>query len=378
MHRCPPQFSGTLIDFVNQHVTPNLLSEKGVAEFHKALMQYIDSNDAIYILRQVGEAVRFRRGIDEKIYSTNEGFRFKASDNSPAWWIHYLLFHGDFISLDKFQKLIDDIPMHMYSKPGPSINVKRGKTINSFGYHVAHIYDVKDSKTDYENYSKKEIIKRFIRNIHPLNCFYISTVRWQYYGKKIEIRSYFADLYSKKYGRVWNEFIEMVLPTEVETKTLIYNDSYPKFQYCYKKIDKKNKASAKKPVSTYNVQDIQLGDNVPLMMIDVDWTDYGGWKPWQYKSDMDQLAIIRGSKIRFNLLKKGAQKFCIEMNLYQWKMAMERHMKTPYWITHGSFWIPLTKRREGKFTEEFKPNWKPYVKKCPCENVVPTICKPEN
>ena len=377
MHRCPPQFSSTLADFVNQHVAPNLLSEKKVAEFHKGLMQYAKSNDAIYILRKMRGTMRFIRGIDETIYSTNEGVRFKASDNSPAWWIHYLLFHGDFKSLDSFQKLIDDIPMHMYSKPGPSINITRGKTINSFGYHVAHIYDVKDGKTDYENYSKKEIIKRFIRNIHPLNCFYISTVRWQYYGKKIEISSYFANLFSKKYGRTWTEFIEMVLPTEVEAKKLIYNDSYATFKYCYKKIDKKNEASVKKAVPIYNVQDIQLGGNVRPMMIDVDWMDYGGWKPWQYKSDMDQLAVIPSSKIRFNLLKKGVLKYCVEMNLYQWKEAMKRHMNTPYWRTNGSYWISFNKKRNRQYIEEFQPKWVPYVKTCPCENMVPTICKPE-
>jgi len=87
-------FEGKLADFVEQHVKPNLLSPKGVAEFHKGLMEYINSDEALYILRQMGETVRFRRGIEEKIYSTKKGVRFKVSDNHPAWWIHYLIFNG--------------------------------------------------------------------------------------------------------------------------------------------------------------------------------------------------------------------------------------------------------------------------------------------
>jgi hypothetical protein len=371
MHHCPPQFSSTLAEFVEHHVKPNLLSKEGVEGFHNGLMQYIKSRDSIYILREMKDTVRFRRGIDENIYSTNEGVQFKTSDNHPAWWIHHLIFHGyKFTPNDRFKRLIDDIPTHFFSIPGPSITSRRSGTINAYGYHLAHIYNVKDGNIDYRTYSKQEMVKRFIRNIHPLNYFYIANEQWRKYGETKEMRSFFVTLFSHKYPDLWDEFIKKAQPTKAEENELIYDDSHASFRYCY---SPKDNTGGFLPSGRF-----VLVENVPTMMIDVNWTDYGGWKPWQYQSDMDQLAQTPNSKVRFNLLKGGIQKYCIEMDIDQWKGAMERHMETPYWITHGSFWIPFTKRRNGKFTEEFKPNWKPYVKKCPCENVVYTICKPEN
>lgn len=367
MHQCPLQFSSTLAEFVEQDVTPNLLPEEGVAAFHKGLMRYLNSNDATYILRKMGETVRFRRGIDETIYYTNESVRFKASDNFPAWWIHFLIFHGyKFNPNDRFNKLINDIPTHFFSSPGPSITNRRSGTINAYGYHVAHIYNVKDGNIDYQNYSKQEIIKRFVRNIHPLNYFYIAKGQWRKYGETKEMRSFFVNLFSRKYRDIWDEFIKLVQPTKAEGNELIYDDSYASFHYCY---SPDNYTDGFTPSGRF-----VLVENVPTMMIDVNWTDYGGWKPWQYKSDMDQLALIPGSKVRFNLLKEGAQMYCIEMNLCQWKKAMEKHMDTPYWIANGSYWISFNRTRNRQHIEEFKRNWKQHVNTCPCEMMLPKIC----
>jgi len=367
MHRCPPHFSSTLADFVNQHVKPNLLCENKVAEFHNGLMKYIKSNDVIYILRQMGETVRFRIGIDEKIYSTNGGLELKDYDNFPAWWIHFLIFHGyKFNPRNKFKKLIDDIPTHFFSSPGPSIANRRYGTINAYGYHVAHIYNVKDGNIDYRNYSKQEMIKRFVRNIHPLNYFYIAKGQWRKYGETKEVRSSFVNLFSFKYRDVWDEFIKLAQPTKDEVNELIYNDSYASFPYCYSTQDNTDGFA---PSGRFI-----LVKNVPTMMIDVNWTGYG-WKPWQYESDMDQLAQSPSSKVRFNLLKEGEQKYCIEINLKQWKETMKQQMGTLSWAKYKGFLSPLTKKRNGQYTEMFQPKWVPYVNTCPCEKMLPEICK---
>jgi hypothetical protein len=352
MHKCPQQFSSTLAEFVEQHVSPNLLPEEGVAAFHKGLVLYLNSNEATYILRKMGETVRFRKGLDETIYSTNESVRFKASDNFPAWWIHYLLFHGDkFESLNSFQKLIDDIPMHLHSKPGPSINASRGKTIKSFGYHVAHIYDVKDGNTDYKNYSKEEMIKRFVRNIHPLNYFYIAKGQWRKFGGTIAMRALFANLFSNRYRGVWDEFTRLILPTNTEAKELIYDDAYASFHYCYGKHDKKNIVTP-------------LRKNIPIN-IAVHWTNKSGWKPRQLRTDMELLEKSPiGSKIRFKLLKDNQLGGCVEMDIEQWKKAMVKHMETDSWLKKGWYHNSLNSKENGRHSKVLKTNWKQYEKFC--------------
>jgi hypothetical protein len=190
------------------------------------------------------------------------------------------------------------------------------------------------------------MIKRFVRNIHPLNYFYIAKGQWRKYGETKEMRSFFVNLFSHKYRDVWDKFIKLSRPTETEENELIYKDSYALFHYVY---STQSNTDGFAPSGRFI-----LVENVPTMMIDVIWTGYG-WKPWQYESDMDQLAQIPGSKVRFNLLKEGEQKYCVEMNLKQWKETMKQQMGKPSWTTYKGFLSPLTKKRNGQYTETFQP-----------------------
>ena len=169
----------------------------------KKLVAYLAGNDPTFLTRNVG---RQRRGVDERIACSN---RLRPTDNSPAWWIHHHLFNLKTPVLDDFPAAIESIPCEMF-------RVKLPETINSAGWHVAHIYDVKNGDTDYMNWSAEELIKRTVRNIHPCNYFYIPKTDWKIHGGQAEVLSFFQSKYATLYAAVWDEFLQLAQATPYE------------------------------------------------------------------------------------------------------------------------------------------------------------------
>ena len=54
--------------------------------------------------------------------------------------------------------------------------------INGAGWHVAHILNTKDRNIEWKNWSREELVRRFVRNIHPCNCYYIPKRNWHRHG----------------------------------------------------------------------------------------------------------------------------------------------------------------------------------------------------
>jgi hypothetical protein len=79
--------------------------------------------------------------------------------------------------------------------------------INVARWHVGHIFDAKDRNVDWESWDRAELARRFIRNIHPCNCFYIPHVGWQRYGGDPRVIGFFADQYRQRYAAIWDEFV---------------------------------------------------------------------------------------------------------------------------------------------------------------------------
>lgn len=78
--------------------------------------------------------------------------------------------------------------------------------INHGRWHVAHVLDAKNRNTDWENWNREELTRRFIRNIHPCNCFYIPHQEWRLYGGDPRVIGFFIERYRERYARVWDEF----------------------------------------------------------------------------------------------------------------------------------------------------------------------------
>jgi 8-oxo-dGTP pyrophosphatase MutT (NUDIX family) len=198
MTRPPLQFSGSLEEFYERYVVPNLPSPEMVLYCHHMLSNYVANPSPLFLIRH-------GRGTNRReIYSTARGDRFKATDNAPAWWMHHSLFHDIRLDPDAFASAIASAPAHFHD-----VHARVPDTINVSGWHVAHIFQVKDGDTAYQRWGRGELTARFLRNIHPCNYFFIALPDWQRWGGDERIISFFASRYADRYKPIWTEFLRM-------------------------------------------------------------------------------------------------------------------------------------------------------------------------
>jgi hypothetical protein len=191
----PARFSGTLDEFYD-HVLPILPSPEIVEYYHRILLDYCSSTDPLFLIRHVTGTVR------REIYTTARGDRFRATDNAPAWWLHFTMFHERRISPNAFAAAVASAPTHFHDALG-----QFPKSINAARWHVAHIFQVKDRNTDFARWGRNELIGRFIRNVHPCNYFFLALPEWRRYGGDERVIAFFANRYAERYHAVWSEFL---------------------------------------------------------------------------------------------------------------------------------------------------------------------------
>ena len=194
----PLEFDGTLDELTERFILPNLPSAASVGRFHELLASCIDRADAIFLLRAV-------RGTERRqIYTTRDSTRFKATDNAPAWWIHAALYQDYTIDPSAFPEVMASLPTHFH-------DVQRtcGPTANAAGWHVAHLFNVKDGRTDFTQWERTEVVARFVRNIHPCNYFLLPKTDWQRWGGDERVLAYFGRLFAERYASVWPTFVRL-------------------------------------------------------------------------------------------------------------------------------------------------------------------------
>ena len=188
----PVAFDATLQQLWDEHVLEVLPSVQEVEHHHRALLEYCRQDDPLFIVRALTATTRGR------VYRTDSGARFKPSDNSPAWWMHALTFNGardvDYAAA----------PTHMFE-----IGRRVPLNVNAAGWHVAHIYGAKDRDTNWQSWDSAALTRRFLRNIHPCNCFYIPKNSWQRLGEDPRVIGLVAERYSARYRSVWTEFVSL-------------------------------------------------------------------------------------------------------------------------------------------------------------------------
>jgi len=193
---CPSVFAGTLEEFADRHVLPNLPTGEVVIDFHQALMSYVAESDALFLVRAVSGTER------RHDYPIAGSVTFRATDNAPSWWVHSALTAGHRIAPGAMRAIIGSMPCHMFDVSKVSAPVAA-----SVGWHIAHIFNVKDGDTDYSRWTRRDVVARFIRNIHPANHFLFPKHDWQRGGSDPRVVGYFASLYERRYGAVWDEFV---------------------------------------------------------------------------------------------------------------------------------------------------------------------------
>jgi hypothetical protein len=216
--KAPLAYDGTLNEFYDDWAKYVLLSPSAVQEFHKRFCTYMETEDPLFLIRQV---VGQERG---QTLRTDKGARLRPTDNAPAWWIHYQIFSGQFQRYNSFAEFIESIPCHMF-------HVRLPESINSAGWHVAHIFDVKDRDVEFHQWRRDELIRRTARNIHPCNYFYIPKYEWQRYGGDPKVITFFYHKFRSIYRTIWEDFLRLVggtphpNPIPVETSEYKYSFS---------------------------------------------------------------------------------------------------------------------------------------------------------
>jgi len=194
IRRAPEAFDGTLQALYEEAAAGILLESRIVEAFHQKLVSYLESADPLFLVRAV-------RGQQRGATTRNRhGWRLRATDNSPAWWIHAKLFMERSAVLDDFDRLIEAVPCHMF-------RIRLRDSINAAGWHVAHIFDAKDRNTAFDEWDRREVVKRMVRNIHPCNYFFFPHAEWRRYGGDPVVISFFYEKFAVRYSSVWAEFL---------------------------------------------------------------------------------------------------------------------------------------------------------------------------
>jgi hypothetical protein len=208
----PLSFNGTLEELYDYWAKHVLLDPVKVEEFHHQFCAYYQEiNDPIYLVRKVTELERGRTLRNEA------GVQICATDNAPAWWIHYQLYTGQYRQFNTFVSFMEAIPCHMFKINLPD-------HINHAGWHVAHIFNTKDRNTAYKQWDAVELLRRTVRNIHPCNYFYLPKKDWQSYGGDPSVISFFYEKFKHRYQTIWEDFLRLVdgSPTSMNTNSGVF------------------------------------------------------------------------------------------------------------------------------------------------------------
>ncbi|HYD53678.1 MAG TPA: hypothetical protein VEA99_13670 [Gemmatimonadaceae bacterium] len=165
----PPQaFDGTLEELCDRWIASNEPDSEAVAEFHAHFAEYVARPGALHLLRAGAELAR---GVERL---GRDGLCLKGSDNAPAWWVQQALFLGARIAPGAFGRVVESMPTHLFE-----VARVQSSTASQAGWHIAHLFDVKDGRTDVDAWSRDEIVARFARSIHPCNHFLLPHPDWQ-------------------------------------------------------------------------------------------------------------------------------------------------------------------------------------------------------
>jgi hypothetical protein len=194
----PGAFSGTLGQLWDRFIESNLPTAGAVARFHHELASYVQGRDALLLVRQV-------RGMERREeYATEDGTRLKATDNAPAWWVHYALLQDCEVAPGAFARVIETMPAHLFD-----VSRTMPASANSAGWHIAHLFGVKDGTTNFRTWRGPDAVARFVRNIHPCNYGLLPKPEWQRWGGNERVIAFFVERFAARYADVWDDFVSM-------------------------------------------------------------------------------------------------------------------------------------------------------------------------
>lgn len=128
------------------------------------------------------------------------------TDNAPVWWLHAFLLSGAPLPADP-ESLFAEIPHHFHK-------VARFQTLNQAGFHAAHILSAKNRDTNWQSWSRDELARRMLVNLHPCNVFLVAKEDWARNGGRSDIIVWVVDAYRQRYGATMERFLTDCDPDE--------------------------------------------------------------------------------------------------------------------------------------------------------------------
>lgn len=194
----PVAWDDTLDALRAAHIEPALPDSAAVTAFHAALVPYLQSADPLLPVRMVGGMVR------GTIYRTADGTRLRATDNAPAWWVHYALVQGARVALDAVESLMATLPARLFE-----VSRTMPTSLAAAGWHLAHLVAVKDGLTDWRRWTRREAIGYCVRSLHPCNHGLVPKVDWQRWGGDSRVLAFLTERFAARYAAVWAPFLEL-------------------------------------------------------------------------------------------------------------------------------------------------------------------------
>jgi hypothetical protein len=160
-------------------------------------------------------SIRYERKEDiGKVRPVNDGTTIRWTDNAPAWAVHRAAFENKRWSTADFDAFIQSLPVRMFEAPRPSVR--------DAGYYVAHLVGVKNSPASAVDLSPDDRLVRFMRNVHPMNHFYVpnrTKGTGHRYGEDPTVIAFIAAEYEKRFGGLWRQFIRMTAGERLRAMT---------------------------------------------------------------------------------------------------------------------------------------------------------------
>jgi hypothetical protein len=231
-----------------------------------------------------------------------------------VWWTHTLLHSESTLPKDR-TALFGTMPYHFFK-------VARFQTLNQAGYHAAHILSAKKGDTDRQAWTRAELERRMLVNIHPCNVFLGAKPEWTRNGGRPDIINWVTNAYLRRYGAIMERFLADTAPAAFPAPV---ND--PLYNYA---MDGADMASYSRRNSSARSQQQKLpnSDRVGRRLVNrpIIWRD------------------LVGSGIWLEISAQGGRYVLPHDDLVFWARENTSALQTASWSVRGLYSWPSTTR----------------------------------
>lgn len=321
MKECPSEFNGDFGVFYRDFIEPNLPSVERVRLFDRLICEYLASGKPAYIVRMVRSMNR------EDVFGSIHHNRIFGSDNSPGIWLHAILCGQEPISENAID-LFESVPRHMFRIP-------KIENLRSAGYHLAHVLSAKNGDTNWQAWTRKELERRFLLNVHPCNLFLVAKADWRKNGGRPDIIDWIKSAYHQRYGDLYESFVERVIGSRQTVSSEELTVAYRYSHVPNGKLDSPHMPTKRNSRRT-SMRKLGIKDQtLPLNRVFV-------------------RERLIGLEAKLDLNAAGRRYLVPHDTLWDWVETETNVRNTRSWSEHGYYHWPKPSARMLKFLDDFR------------------------